>query len=329
MKKTGKICIFVIILIAVLLSLSQISVAIAKWDSTLAGQRNQKHAEILAEKKNTLDMIIIGDSEGYTALSPMQMWQEHGTASYNACQVGQYIQEMYYLLRAAFKVQNPKLILIETNVLFRNQDAVSDAKLTLAEIGKHYFPIFRYHDIWKPLLTGERYNVNYKGFQVNNNVKPYEGGTYMDKASKEVKISAETLKYMDKVKRLCEKNGAQLLLVSVPSPLNYDMNTHKILQEYADENGLAYFDMNLYTEEMGIDWNADTTDKGDHMNICGAQKVTGYLGRYLAKHYEMKDHRTDEAYQHWNEAIAAYETVVEKESGLILETARNLNKNSH
>lgn len=60
------------------------------------------------------------------------------------------------------------------------------------------------------------------------------------------------------------------------------------MQQYADEKGIAYLDLNEKVEELGLNWAEDTQDKGDHLNVYGAEKVTSYLGNYLEDNYELK-----------------------------------------
>ena len=58
--------------------------------------------------------------------------------------------------------------------------------------------------------------------------------------------------------------------------------------------------MNLSLEDIGLDWNTDTKDGGDHMNSAGAEKVSAYLADYLKDNYELTDHRGDKDYAEWD-----------------------------
>lgn len=42
------------------------------------------------------------------------------------------------------------------------------------------------------------------------------------------------------------------------------MQRHNEVQALADALAVPYLDLNLNTEELGIDWNLDTLDGGDH-----------------------------------------------------------------
>ena len=37
-------------------------------------------------------------------------------------------------------------------------------------------------------------------------------------------------------------------------------------------------------------------DKGDHLNLSGAHKITDYMTTYLQEHYMLPDHRGDEKF---------------------------------
>ena len=117
----------------------------------------------------------------------------------------------------------------------------------------------------------------------------------MKETSQKEKISSTVEDYLEKIRMLCVKNQAELVLISTPSPANYNYKKHNGLQKLADQYSLEYLDLNLKLEEIGIDWAVDTLDKGDHLNISGAEKVTKYLGDYLSGKYGLTDRRQEDA----------------------------------
>ena len=77
---------FLLILLLILIILSKIF--IPKNNTKVAGIPKNKVREygVLAEPENTLDVIMIGDSEAYTSFIPLEAWNEYGYTSY-VCRV--------------------------------------------------------------------------------------------------------------------------------------------------------------------------------------------------------------------------------------------------
>ena len=128
------------------------------------------------------------------------------------------------------------------------------------------------------MLSEKQYPAeNYKGFAFRCETVPYEQGEYMQKNDQKEEISKIVSFYLEKIRKLCEKNGTKLLLVSTPSPINCNYARHNSIEAYAREKGLDFLDLNLKTEEIGINWKTDSLDNGDHLNYSGADKVTRCL----------------------------------------------------
>ena len=115
----------------------------------------------------------------------------------------------------------------------------------------------------------------------------------MKNTKKSKGISADNITYLDKIAALCEENNAELLLVSTPSPKNWNYKKHNGVQSWADSHNITYIDLNL-EEKITINWKKDTKDGGDHLNYNGAKKVTEYMGAYFRENYDLTDHREKE-----------------------------------
>lgn len=113
------------------------------------------------------------------------------------------------------------------------------------------------------------------------------------------------------MREFCEAHGAKLVLVSVPSTTNWNMENHNGIADFAESIGVEYIDMNLILDELSLDWNTDSCDAGDHMNVSGAEKVSAYLGKYLENTGLFVDHRSDDAYAQWNKSLKQYKELKE------------------
>lgn len=308
MKKLKRVILFLLVFAVLLWACSAgIQIIVRNVSGSVSG-RSRVFASVSAEKKNTIDVLVAGDSESYTSVSPMDLWDRAGIAAYDCGQPGQRIQETYYILKTAFRTQSPKLVLFETNTMFRDPGFLKNVQLSLTEPLAYHFPVIKYHNAWKALFDGPGGpKKSYKGFEIRDKVVSYEGDEeYMKETKDKAQIPEVVRIYMEKIKRLCEKNGADLLLVSAPSPKNYNYKKHNSLEEYARENDLPYVDLNMKFRDIGIDWKMDSYDRGDHLNISGARKVTAYMGQYLSDNYDLPDRRNDDGWREWDDLAKEY-----------------------
>lgn len=127
-------------------------------------------------------------------------------------------------------------------------------------------------------------------------------------------FGARPMRYLDKMRGLCEENGIQLILMKAPSlaPVWHDSENEQIL-DYAKRYDLPYINFYDLLEETGIDYETDTYDGGLHMNLSGADKISEHLGKVLTNQYGIEDHRNDadlskvydKKYQFYEDMIAA------------------------
>lgn len=302
---------FFVILLVLLTGISKWMSRTAKNEELVQG-RNKSISRIQKEPDNTIDVLVLGDSLSYSSVAPLILWKNYGITSFVCGQPAQKIQETYYLLKTALENQNPKLLILETNVLFRRQGKLEGLEESVAEAGNYHFPIFRFHDIWKSLLLEKLYKKeSYKGFEIRESIQSYEEEDYMRESGQKKEMGEKAEEYMDVIINLCKENDVKILLLSTPSPQNYNYQKHNALKEYAVKKNLAYLDMNLEAKNIGIDWNTDSLDKGDHLNLAGACKVTVFLGEYLDKSgWKLPDHRKNPFYSTWEQESREFEKIV-------------------
>lgn len=306
-----KTILFFAILILLFVALSAKTERVLVNNDRLIPARNKVIYGIQREPEKTIDVLVLGDSLTYSSISPMYLWSTRGYTTFVCGQPGQDMSETEELFRIALKTQTPKVVILETNALKKDRLKGRNLNDTIETVLNYYLPLFRGHDVWKSLVMNKEYAgigfVKYKGFAFRSDVKPYVKGMYMKETNKIATLPDKNLEHLQNIMDMCRDCGADLILLGTPSPQNYNYSIHNAIAEYADKQGLTYIDMNLCIEEIGIDWSTDTLDKGDHLNLSGAERVTEYLGRYLADNYCLTDHREDTTYSQWAEVSREYE----------------------
>ena len=106
-----------------------------------------------------------------------------------------------------------------------------------------------------------------------------------------------SIAYLEKLITDCQARGIEVLLTYLPfTATEAEQREAHRLYDIAEEYGVKY----LNFLDLGVvDYETDCYDD-THLNRSGAEKVTAYLGDYLAAHYTLSDHRNDPAYASWH-----------------------------
>jgi hypothetical protein len=299
---------FLLILAAMLFGISEFINKAYACNQDMVGDRSKNVVALEKEKKDSIDVLVIGDSESYTTISPMKFWNQCGITSFVGGQSGQQLSEAYNVFQKGIENQSPKLVMIETNMFYRRTNRSTKAMNAVEEFGNRYFSVFTHHGIWKKLLDDRNIKPvqSYKGFQIRTQVAAYEGDNYMRRCCGRRRINGAVKTYVDKIVHTCKEKNIDVLFYSAPSPKNYNYKKHNAIKAYADKLGVAYVDLNLKQNQIGIDWKRDTLDRGDHLNIAGAEKVSNYMIAYVNKNYDLPDHRNESGYTEWNKLAENY-----------------------
>lgn len=301
-KNVLKSLLFLLPLLALLVLLGPV---FAPKNNTLAaGMLEADPMAILSQPENSIDLLFLGDSEAYSGFVPMELWQDYGIASFVSACVDQKPYETEAFLKAALECQTPKVVVLETNVLYRVYSRVD----RIVPGAQRLFPVLRYHSRWKSLTLRDfqapEYTGEYpdRGYHLLLTTDPREDlEYYMAPTDAREALSSANLRSLRNISKLCKEKNIQLILYSVPSPENWNMARHNTMEDLARELGILYLDGNL--ESWDIDWDLDTYDNGDHLNYYGAVKITRWLGDFLSD--SLPDHRGEAAYAAWDRDLAA------------------------
>ena len=280
------------------------------------------------------DVIFVGDCEVYENFSPITMWENYGITSYIRGSAQQLIWQSYYLLEETLEYEKPEAVVF--NVLSMKYDTPQKEaynRMTLdgmkwskskvdnirasmmedEEFADYVFPILRYHSRWQELTSDDfkylftRRPVSQSGYYMRIDVKPAQTFPKPKKLAN-YEFGENSWKYLEKMRKLCEEKGIQLILVKAPSlyPAWYDEWEDQI-EEYAKTYELPYYNFLELTDEVGIDYTKDTYDGGLHLNLSGAEKMGAYFGKILREEFQVPDRRNDEKIASvWAEKCAAY-----------------------
>lgn len=220
--KFAKIISFIAIVMALIVLLSAVitpkgNVGVEKWEKALIWAES--------EPENTIDAVFLGDSEVYSVISPLELWNEYGYATYSCSAGSVKSYQCYELLCSILEKQNPKIVFIECNFLCRDYDKMDRI---YNDVSKK-LPLFKYHDVWKSIIDPDHeyektHNYTYKGYVYYNYVKAATNKNYMAKTNKVFEIEKTQLDYFEKMYSLCKEKGAEVVLISAPSAKKLELS---------------------------------------------------------------------------------------------------------
>ena len=304
MKYIVRIMIFVLILALLVFLIT--GVLIPGSNVRKYGILKSGNFEILSEKDNTIDVVFLGDSLVYSSVSPMDIWNEYGIASFDCANPAQIIPDSYEDYEAAIKSQHPKMAFVEASMLFRDPKN-QPFKDKIAHEFKKFIPIVRQHNNWKKYITDGTKDkwINYnKGFKYIASTEPSSNWNYMVYSDEYEDIPENNIKTLKKFIDLSNKNNIKFILISFPSQKDWNYKRHNSIEKITRENNIELLDLNI--ADLGIDWTQDTRDNGKHINYRGSKKVSTYVGNYIKNTNLVKDHRNDSNYESWDEAYKLY-----------------------
>ena len=288
------------------------------------------------------DVLFVGDCEVYANFSPMEMYRQQGITAYIRGTSQQLIWQSYYVLKETFRYEKPKVVIYNVNAMRYsepvkeefNRLTIDKMRWSLDKVGiinasmteeetfaSYVFPLLRYHSRFDK-LTKEDFTYLFKteghtfnGYQMHTSIVPLESVPAVRKQSS-YRFGDICYDYLNKMRRLCEENGAELILIKAPSVYphwypEYDAQ----IESYALQHGLKFYNFLDNVEEIGIDYKVDTYDAGLHLNLTGATKMSAYFARILARDHGVEDHREDPVIAaQYDELLRLYDLAANAES---------------
>ncbi len=290
-------------------------------------------AEYYQEEKKH-DVIFIGDCELYESFSPVVLWEEYGINSYIRGSAQQLIWQSYYLLEETLRYETPKVVVFNVLAMKYNEPqkeaynrmtldgmkwsgsklgAIQASMLGEESLMEYIFPILRYHSRITELTKEDfqyfftKDKVTHNGYYMTTSVQGVDV-VPKGKPLSDYHFGDNAYEYLDKMVELCKENQVELVLVKAPSifPYWYDEWESQIV-EYAEKNGLKYYNFLDSVEEIGLDYQTDTYDGGLHLNVSGAEKLARYFGEILVRDCGLESRKGDtELEKSWETKIKRY-----------------------
>ena len=303
------------------------------------GDVKDRFVGFYAEKKNTVDAVIIGSSPVAPCISSPMIYGDMGVTMYPLSSNMQRPVAAKYLLKEALKTQDPELVIFEMRMwtaadedLLGNMahtrevtdnlkysanrvDAINAMVSDKSERLNYYFDIFKYHSNWKTLFLWSQFRTLFysypddlKGSAVETDVGPADYPASVDSQDK-MPIPAEQEDYLlDLLDFLKEQKLKALFVITPYSATDDEQKMINYMSDLITSKGYDFVDMNCHLDEIGIDFQTDIRDYGTHTNVIGAEKVTRWFEGYLKENYADKgialvnDHRGDKKYSSWDKA---------------------------
>ena len=275
-----------------------------RWNMT------QKVAGFYNEDPNSFDVLFFGSSHIYCSVDPALFKEETGLDSYVFATQLQPIWISYHYLIEALKMQKPKTVVLEVNMLAqdpekdyldeatnhtaidpipfsRNKLDMIYAAVPKGERRYYFFHIMKYHDRWEDLEEKDFLRL------YEHERDPDKGYVRLEEKVKEPvwedvsditevkKGTGKSLEYIEKFIDYAKAEGIEVILLKAPSNATVEQKMYyNGAAEIAAERGITYLDFNTREayEAMNLIVSEDFYDQM-HLNSTGVKKFVKALGQ--------------------------------------------------
>ena len=325
MKKIISVIIFIIGLNSILFYIAY----------TLLPKESGYNAIDYYKNNNQLDIIWLGSSTTYWAISPMYIWNKYNITSFNNAHRAQGLTS-FYLMQDMMKY-NMDLIFFDITVFMsdtviynKNIEELHQWYLTILtryqlikDTGNNYLDILylklmeQFHSRWKNINEKEFINneIDYYYLGQDSNIRRHRIQNQENKLKPitgKFKLNDNTLKFIDNMSRYIKDNNLNVVFWFPPTADQARYERSFLFEEVIKKYDIPYINFSKVWKEAGIDYSKDFLDLR-HINIDGGEKVADYLIEYAMKNYNIKSHKNDPAYASWNEDYLKYARAINRE----------------
>lgn len=259
-------------------------------------------------EENSLDAVFIGASQMFCSLNPAII-DEYGISSYDFGGSSQHTVASYLYAKEALKTQTPEIILCDICFLLIEPDMSDPTWISWSydtlpfsvdkikslynaldgDVGRtiaYVFPLLQYHNRWAELSSADfswffsDHPNETRGFLARPGTTAVQLSYENSYTGQLIAIPEKNMKALRQLADLCRSHNIQLILYKAPSE-GWTKDMSASVQTAADELGVSFLNCMDYLEEIGFDSSTDFSDSA-HLNGAGANKVSAYVGQYLA-----------------------------------------------
>ncbi|MDO5377304.1 MAG: hypothetical protein Q4G52_03115 [Clostridia bacterium] len=274
------------------------------------------------------DVFFLGTSHVMDAVYPNLLWRDYGFTSYNLGNAAEPMEATYWTLRLAMQYHVPRVVVIDvcyldrpqgpaqaTNHLFLDELPLTPLKLEAISSlfpkeswAEMIFPLVLYHHRWTEMMFGHETDMT--------DCPPFMYGSELrvgrtaplpfTRITQTLDIESPGRDALRRIISLCEELEIPVALIAIPYPADADAQLSMNSASFIAEEWNVPF-LNLFDVPDLVDFSSDCYDAGSHLNPDGAAKVTAYLGAWLCERFDLPDHRTDDRYASWDDALTRFE----------------------
>ena len=106
---------------------------------------------ILGEDFDTIDVVVLGDSNAAQGIAPMQWYDSYGITGYTYGAGWLSMYNLYYRLAQIYEEQSPRVVVLCTAPAYSKKSSESYMQSAVGDIADELLPLLRFHDNWKYL----------------------------------------------------------------------------------------------------------------------------------------------------------------------------------
>jgi hypothetical protein len=302
----------------------------------------------LQQPKNSIDLLLIGNSHVYSTFLPLEAWKEAGVASWDlgAGRISNSVKLAY--LKEALRTQKPRVVAVElfgiTTEQFPDGSGETDPRTTEWSYSEMPFGVNKVKSVFTSLPATEvvsslvpliRYHNRYADITedatwfLHAQAKVFTGGGYLrvgqgDPNGPKTKPRVATAKQyqaslsaLEEIIALCKREHIPLVLWTAPmweDPVSdFPETIQRDLRAKHLDEGVTFVNMVDEMPTIGIDNATSFLDSG-HLSYEAATKATNWLLEEVFAPYNLPDHREEPSYKQWQKYEKSWDKRIAKAS---------------